>query len=165
MGRNIRILDFGCGEGIFSNIFNNKKEIKYFEVDKGLNFVKFAKIFHNNNNYVVGNENLCFKSMVFDFVILNNVLHHMDYENIPKFLIDLKRIMKKRSFLIIIELAARYQQKGFLFKLITYIEEKFKKINYCNVDFFQNLFLKGFGEVSIEKKGVNFTIYLLRDNF
>lgn len=159
-GNDIRILDFGCGEGIFSNIFKDRSKIKYIGVDKDFNSISFAKKVYKSNSYVASNENLCFKNSVFDFVILNNVLHHMNQDEVANLILEIKRLMNKKAFLVIIELAPRNRQKGFFFRVVTYAEEKIRGIRYCGKDFFQKFFYKEFKEVYFAKLDRNFVEYV-----
>ncbi|MBZ9577919.1 class I SAM-dependent methyltransferase [Patescibacteria group bacterium] len=156
---NNRILDFGCGEGLFSNLFKNGK-VKYFGADRDFDSINFAKKFHKLDSYVACNENLCFKDKMFAFIMLNNVLHHMSQKEVARLASEIKRVMQKKAFLIVIELAQRREQKGPLFRLVTYIENKIKKINYCSEKLLRDVFPGEFRKVYCEKIGKNFIIFI-----
>lgn len=109
--KKIKILDFGCGEGIFSNIFRDEKNISYIGVDKCFDCLHFAKMLYRSNSYIVSSEILSFKNKIFDFIFLNSVLHHMKHNEIDRLLSEIKRVLNEDGFLIVVELISRSQQK------------------------------------------------------
>ena len=158
-GRKSLALDFGCGEGIFSDIFRNDKNITFVEADNNADLLLFSKCKNKNNSYVVSDERLCFRKSVFDFVILNNVLHHMTQEGIAQLLFEISRILSKTGYLIIMEMVPRDQQKAFHFKIITFVEEKVKKIQYFNPHVL-NKFLNQFTLIEERRIRHNFVQYV-----
>jgi 2-polyprenyl-3-methyl-5-hydroxy-6-metoxy-1,4-benzoquinol methylase len=157
----IKILDFGCGEGVFSDTFSGRRQIGYIELDREYSRVRFAKKIHSSNLYIAGNENLCFKGNSFDFILLNNVLHHMSFEEVSVFLLEAKRLLKNDACLIIIELVPPSKQKGIFLRLVVYLEEKIKKINYFNEKIIM-LVEKEFKKSHEEMIGSNFMLYIFK---
>jgi len=158
--KNINILDFGCGEGIFSDIFENNIKVKYVGADENIKSLFFAKNFYKVNSFVATKENLSFKNNIFDFVILSNVLHHLNEEIVDCLLNEIKRVLKKDSFLVIIELVEPNKQKGFFFRFVTYLEKKIKRIRYRDRIFFESFTTKGFKMYSYESINSNFIKYI-----
>jgi ubiquinone/menaquinone biosynthesis C-methylase UbiE len=140
LNKSIKILDFGCGEGLFSRIFENYGSVSYFGVDNDSNRIKKAKKSFYSNKFIIANETICFKNNIFDFLILNNVLHHMTREEIGKLILEIKRVMKKKSFILIIEIVPRSMQKSLFLKLITLLEERVNKIEYRATAFLDKCF-------------------------
>lgn len=89
------ILDVGCGSGLYDDIFKDKFIV-------GVDIDKSALIKANNKNkyayYVLGDaENLPLKSQKFDFVLIRELLEHL---NNPKNLLDeVNRVMKKHALM------------------------------------------------------------------
>jgi len=160
ISKNIRILDFGCGEGIFSATFGDANKIKYIGIDRDFNSIKFARELNRSAIFFVNDENICFKIKNFDFILLNNVLHHMTHNEIEILLSEIKRVLKENGVLIVTELAPRDQQKGIFFKIITFFEKKINRINYCCDDFFAGFLKRGFNKIHYSKSG-NFVKYIL----
>ena len=159
ISKNIRILDFGCGEGIFSATFGDANKIKYIGIDRDFNSIKFARELNRSAIFFVNDENICFKIKNFDFILLNNVLHHMTHNEIEILLSEIKRVLKENGVLIVTELAPRDQQKGIFFKIITFFEKKINRINYCCDDFFAGFLKRGFNKIHYSKSG-NFVKYI-----
>lgn len=156
-----RILDFGCGEGLFSDLAGgDKNKFGYFGVDKDINSLNFAKIINRPASYIAGNERLCFKNMTFNFIILNSVMHHMSQAELQVFISEAKRVMREKAVLIIMELLPRDQQRGFFFRIVTYFEEKIKRIVYRDTNALENLFSGDFEMIFSRKMGDNYKEYI-----
>jgi len=78
---NQTILDFGCGNKIFSKLLNNKKILNY-DINPNLT------------------EIYDFKEYKFDIVILNHVLMYMEPKQIEELFINFKKINPKLKLLI-----------------------------------------------------------------
>ncbi|MBU1912647.1 MAG: class I SAM-dependent methyltransferase [Candidatus Omnitrophica bacterium] len=152
----MRILDFGCGEGILSDTFRCNRNIRYVGLDHDFSRIDFAKKINRGAYFITCNERLSFKNKVFDFIILNNVLHHMPREKIAVLISEIKRTLDENGKIIIIELTPSSQQRGFLFRLVTYLEEKINKIIYCDDVFFEIFFNSEFIKIYSKKIGFNF---------
>lgn len=101
-----KILDVGCGDGSDAQIFINQYKLDTYGIDiyeddnikdmKGLKFLK------------AGILNIPFKDNTFDYVFLHDVLHHIDedhqdYAKHIAALKELKRVVKKGGYIIIVE--------------------------------------------------------------
>jgi len=153
------VLDFGCGEGIFSGIFRDEINITYVEVDKNADLLHFSKHNNKDNLYVISNEKLCFKNNTFDFIILSNVLHHMTQDEISQLMFEISRILNETGSVIVIELVPPNQQKWLHCRIITFLEERLKKIQYFQANTL-NRFLNQFRLTEEKRLGHNFVQYV-----
>ena len=160
----LKILDFGCGEGIFSRDFRNT-EIGYYGVDKDFNHIYFAKKFYHIKYLLLCNEEICFKDRSFDFIILNNVLHHLTLNIKKKMLSEIKRVQKEQGKLIVIELFPQNKYMNRLFRFIISIEKKIRNSEYHTPDFYYNFFQDGFENIYYNKINNNFYILLFQNNY
>jgi len=97
--KKIRILDVGCGNGLFMKFLkdslNPNLQIEFIGIDK----YKFRKTF--DFKYIVCDlENrLPFPANFFDFVIAGEIIEHL--VNTDKFIVDVKRITKKNGSIVL----------------------------------------------------------------
>ena len=71
------VLDFGCGAGYFSTLFNPKK---YVGIDINKSFINLAKTkFINHRFYNFDQKKLLnkYKNKI-DYILINNVIHHLN---------------------------------------------------------------------------------------
>lgn len=100
------LLEVGCGDGADSEIFIKEYRLKVTGID----------IYKNDNVERIDNLDfsiasiykLPFKDNTFDYVFLQDVLHHIDeenqsYERHTKALLELKRVCRKGGSIIIVE--------------------------------------------------------------
>jgi len=97
-----RILDLGCGNGRFYEMFKNKK-IDYIGIDNSKELIEIAKKKFPNANFQVNNAlNLSFPSDYFDKVYAVAVLHHIPSREFRlQFLKEAKRVLKQEGLLIL----------------------------------------------------------------
>ena len=100
-------LDVGTGAGNFIHII--KSLYNGFEIITGIDLYKGsieAAKKHNEDERVsfeiMDANNMSFQDNSFDVVCLSNSLHHL--EDIPKLLLEMKRVVKKDGFIIINEM-------------------------------------------------------------
>ncbi len=96
------ILDLGCGNGRFYNIFQEKK-VKYIGIDKSQQLVRLAMKKYPLADFREGDAfNLPFPDNYFDKIFSIAVLHHIPSEELRlKFLKEAKRVLKKDGLLIL----------------------------------------------------------------
>lgn len=85
---NSKVIDVGAGDLYISKLIadiSNSEVIGADINDYGTNLVK----------KVLYKDKLPFKDKFFDYATINEVLHHVDYNNQEKFLKDVKRVAKK----------------------------------------------------------------------
>ena len=96
------ILDFGCGAGYFSTLFNPKK---YVGIDINKSFINLAKKkFRNYKFYNFDQKKLIkkYKNKI-DYILINNVIHHLNKKQLKENFLFIKKNCKKNTTLIIIE--------------------------------------------------------------
>ncbi len=151
---NSKVLDFGCGTGSNSFIFDNKN---YIGVDTDRKRIEFAKkIFPNYKFEVIGNNEgkLDVKTNSMDYIFISATIHHISDAIFHKYVKDFKRILKKDGRIIAIEpvLHRKHKFKNIFMDYFDdgkYIrtEEEYKKL-------FENLFT-----ITIHKKFSKFIFY------
>lgn len=108
--RGKKILDVGCGDCLDAKMFIQQYGMQTYGTDvymhKNVRSIK-GLIFKKGSIY-----KLPFKDNMFDYVFLNNVLHHIDEKHQRmsrhlKALHELKRVCKKKGVIIVLE-ANRY---------------------------------------------------------
>lgn len=95
------VLDFGCGVGFFSKLFDHQNYIG-LEINK--KFLERARTINSAYNFSHFNElNEDEIKDKIDGVLINNVLHHLSDDQISKSFEFLRRISKNNSKILIIE--------------------------------------------------------------
>lgn len=108
--KNLKILDIGCGDGGDARIFITKYKLETFGIDI-FQHREIKKI--NNLTFKIGGiYDIPFKSGVFDYVYLHDVLRHIDEKSQSfiehkKALRELKRVCRNNGVIVIVE-ANRY---------------------------------------------------------
>lgn len=97
-----KLLDAGCGDGRL--LFELKdKNLDLYGIDYSEKAISFAKVFVPNANLSVQDltAKLTFKDELFDYVVLMDVLEHIEPSKIPKLLGEVSRVLKKNGVLVI----------------------------------------------------------------
>ena len=101
-----KILDIGCEDCSDAQIFINEYELDTYGIDiyeheniKNIKSLTFKK---------AGILNIPFRDNTFDYVLLHDVLHHIDedHQDYAKHIValkELKRVVKKEGYIIIVE--------------------------------------------------------------
>lgn len=99
--RNKAVLDFGCGVGSSSSIFDSNH---YLGVDPDSQRIAYAKRLYPTYQFdVFDGKNLLLKQSSFDYIIMIAVLHHISSDGIANYLTQLKRILKPFGQILVIE--------------------------------------------------------------
>ena len=112
-----RILDVGCADGTFSKIILAKSRAEsLIGIDSDRNFIDWAKKHSlSRMKFLLGDaQHLQFKSNFFNTVFCLEVLEHV--QNSPKVLSEIKRVLKKGGYAILL-----VPSDSFLFKLIWFL--------------------------------------------
>ncbi len=119
---NQKVLDLGCGNGRFSELFNQKQ---YVGIDISENLVEVARKKYPDKKFIVYDGlNLPFSENSFDLVFSIAVFHHLPKPIREKLFIQVKKILKPGGKFLI---SVWYLwHKFFTYKLI--LKNLFKKI-------------------------------------
>jgi len=92
-----RVLDFGCGSGIYTKILKRKRaKIKGFDISPGM--LKIAREYVKGVEFKLGSGNKIPFNEKFDIVVASLVLDYFD--NLNKPLKEVKRILKKGGYFV-----------------------------------------------------------------
>lgn len=96
------ILDFGCGAGYFSTLFDQNR---YVGIDINKSFINLAKDKYKNYEFYNFKEKSLLKKYKnkVNYILINNVIHHLNNKQIRKNFLFLKKNSQKNTTLIIIE--------------------------------------------------------------
>jgi len=111
-----RVLDIGCGSGVFSNYCYNQGA-KVFSLDFSPVMLKFVKQTNPNLNIIqASGEDLCFRNEYFDVILALDVIEHL-YK--PKQLLkEISRTLKRNGTTLLITPNTRVFPASKLFSLI-----------------------------------------------
>lgn len=154
----LKILDFGCGSGIYCDYLGHDLESKYFGIDKNFADLVLARKFFPENYFFACGENTCFKDNSIDYIVATNVLHHLKLKQINKLILEFNRILKDGGKLILLEAVERSEQIGVVFRLVTFLEVLIKNVKFKNHDYYKKILQKYFHEEYFEKSNNNFYI-------
>lgn len=96
--KKIKILDYGCGNGIFLRLLKSNADVYGVEL-KGLAFEAAKKVLDINLFEVAQVKENLFGDNFFDVITINHVLEHV--ENLKETLFNFKKWIKKDGFLIV----------------------------------------------------------------
>ncbi len=95
------VVDFGCGIGSNSVIFNSKK---YIGLDCDKRRIDYAKnMFSDYDFKTLNGTNIDISSKSIDYIIIMAVLHHIKKEDVLQYIKEFKRVLKTGGEIIIIE--------------------------------------------------------------
>lgn len=95
------VLDFGCGIG--SNSFMFQPEY-YIGIDCNDKRINYAKYLHKDYSFFTSQDiKLSIQDNRIDYVLIIAVLHHISSPEIGKYLVEFRRILKPKGKVIIIE--------------------------------------------------------------
>jgi hypothetical protein len=157
-----RILDFGCGEGVWNKANINKNYVIYL-FDKNKKILNFVKKKYNRfeNIHIINNINLrklfvFIKKKKINTVIFNSVIQYISEKDLKYILLNIKNSISNKKFLIIISDIPVYSR---FYELLLYLFFDLKRlrdamkliinINYYKINFFKD----------------NYNIQFLKDNF
>ncbi|GAE00678.1 hypothetical protein CBO05C_0368 [Clostridium botulinum B str. Osaka05] len=99
--KNKKVLDFGCGIGSSSYLFEPSN---YFGVDCDDKRIKYAKELYPKYNFMTTkNKLLPLSTNSVDYIIILSVLHHIPTEQLTNNLKEFKRVLKSNGSIIIAE--------------------------------------------------------------
>lgn len=109
-------LDFGCGIGQFSILFNPKN---YHGADTDQKYINFCKENHKGDFHIIkNNPPYKFKSKQFDQIFISAVIHHINKKILKNISKELKRILKDDGEIMIIDHYTKKNQKNLFCKFL-----------------------------------------------
>ncbi len=98
---NKSVLDFGCGIGSSSSIFDPNL---YLGIDPDYNRVVYAKRLYPTHQFdVIDGKELPLNNCSFDYIVMVAVLHHISSGDILKYLQQFKHALKPFGRILVIE--------------------------------------------------------------
>lgn len=153
------VLDYGCGEGKISEIFENRC---YVGVDIDFKFLNFARKKYNKNLVLI-EEKLPFKNNSFDLIVLVSILHHIKKEKVIELLNNISHLLKSSGVLIISEPLSNKGQ-NYLTKFLMFLEERGREVYFFNEDEIREILAQIFkirNEETVKLKIHSSQIYIL----
>ena len=137
------VLDFGCGAGFFSQLFNPKK---YLGVEINKSFLNTSKIRNSKHTFKLLKENYLrgYENKI-DYIFINNVLHHLTDDQILETFNFFKKKLKKKIKVFIIEPLSpkSFFSLEFFMKVLDIGDNIKNKRNYVNL-FKKILYIKSY---------------------
>jgi len=97
----LRVLDCGCGTGIFARAFSPQA---YVGIDICPRYIAHAQSRHPNHHfYPMDAKRLTFAAESFDAVIVSGVIHHLSNSDVRGVLREISRVLKPEGLLLIWE--------------------------------------------------------------
>lgn len=98
---NKRVLDFGCGIGSSSCIFNPKD---YIGIDCDDRRISYARRLYPSYKFELLKENkMSFLDESIDYILIMAVLHHISSSELSKYLKEFKRLLRADGKIIVME--------------------------------------------------------------
>lgn len=114
--KNKLTLDFGCGAGQLSGLFNSNK---YYGADTDVKYVRFCNSNHKGKFLVIKNSPpYNFKPKYFEQILISSVIHHIDNKNLSMIAKEIKRILKDNGELMIVDHFTKKNQKNLICKML-----------------------------------------------
>lgn len=158
----MRVLDAGSGSGkITKRLHDLIPDVDFIGVDVSLNMAcKFRKKFDNNKRLhvmVSDIQNFCYKSNIFDCIIMQQVMHHLPDPFLA--IQEAYRILKKGGLLFLLTVGDQYQKEFFLYdKEQTIVNDPLGRITYkklldtlCKIGFSVCTSVEDFFQLSFAK--------------
>jgi SAM-dependent methyltransferase len=98
-----RILDLGCGNGRFYELFADKQDVQYFGADNSQKLLNLARQKYPSAQFVpTDGLNLPFANNFFDKILSIAVLHHLPGSQMRReFLLEAGRVLKPGGILVL----------------------------------------------------------------
>lgn len=98
---NKKVLDFGCGVGSSSSIFNPRN---YIGVDCDAKRISYARRLYTDYRFEIAiDNNLFFSDKSIDFILIMAVLHHISPQETSTYIKEFSRVIKPNGKILVIE--------------------------------------------------------------
>lgn len=106
--QSIKILDFGCGDGLMTHYVSQLfTKAQIYGIDPSLKSIETAQRLFPSLTFFVNHEqhvNLNFEDNTFDLIYAAGVFHHIPFDKHHQYIQELCRILKPHGFLVVFEL-------------------------------------------------------------
>lgn len=115
-----KILDFGCGTGLFSRVFT-ELGLSYYGYDIDNRFISYARRLYKNCRFTASKDELR-RGGPFDLTVANCCFHHMDDIIVHEELNEIKRMLSTNGIFIVVDILFSNDDTHFLRKLFRKME-------------------------------------------
>lgn len=154
--KNNYILDIGCGT---ADILVSIPDNYYYGFDISKNYINYAKNKFLSDKYQFFNEEFNHHTMQklpkFDFVILFGILHHLSNDQIENIFLNIKKILKKNSKVLIVD-PVLIKNQNFISRILIKLD---RGKNIKNLREYNEILKKNFKKVSYKVKNQKFIPY------
>jgi len=103
--KKIKILDFGCGDGLVSSFVKTIfADAQIYGVDTSPEHIEVAKLAYENINFAVSDTNIPASDNSFDLVFAAETFHHIELDKHEHYLQEIKRVLKSSGIFVLLEL-------------------------------------------------------------
>lgn len=118
--KSMKILDIGSGTGTISPLFS---ECKYVGIDIDEKLVDFSRRNHPFSFKTMDAQKLDFPDNSFDIVLISGVIHHLDDRQSDKVLKGVRRVLKRKGMVLVIEAIPPLGKYNFPGRLLRSLDE------------------------------------------
>lgn len=118
--RGSKVLDFGCGTGLFARVFM-KMGLNYYGYDIDNRLISYARCLYKKDQFTAS-KNEVRKEAPFDLIVANCCFHHIDNIALHKELEEIKEILNTNGTFIVVDILFSNNDTHFLRKLFRKLE-------------------------------------------
>lgn len=114
------VLDFGCGVGQYSTLFNPRF---YVGVDIESKYIDYARRNFKGEFFLIRKgEPLALRQGTFDLILAIDIFHHLTNEDSHALLEEFKRVLKRSGKVIVVDIFPRKLQPKLLARLLVVLD-------------------------------------------
>jgi len=118
--RGSKVLDFGCGTGLFARVFM-KMGLNYYGYDIDKRLISYARRLYRNCQFTASKDELI-KQAPFDLIISNCCFHHIDSATLCEELIGIRKILSGNGTFMMIDILFSERDPSLFRKLFRKLE-------------------------------------------
>jgi ubiquinone/menaquinone biosynthesis C-methylase UbiE len=118
--RGSKVLDFGCGTGLFARVFM-KEGLDYYGYDVDNRLISYARRLYKKCQFTTSKEELR-KKAPFDLILANCCFHHIDSATLCEELIGIRRILSENGVFMMVDILFSKNDRSILRKLFRKLE-------------------------------------------
>lgn len=116
-----RVLDFGCGTGLFARVFENER-FKYWGYDIDDRLIMYASRLYPNCRFTTSEEVLK-EEAPFDLIVANCCFHHIDDTLLPSELKRIESLLADQGIFLMIDILLIENDPSFLHRSFMKLEQ------------------------------------------